>query len=61
MKTNIDKLHELVNLRNNVGIHNLPRGCGKTRLLCHELAGTISVSSRPDIAICAKCQKKMGR
>lgn len=43
MKTDINKLHKCIELRNRIGLNNLPRSSGKTILLCHELAGIIEV------------------
>lgn len=52
MKTNINELHKLLEWRNKVGEYNLPRGCGKTLLRCHELAGDIEVGKLNTIVIC---------
>ena len=52
MKTNIDELHKLLEWRNKIGEYKLPRGCGKTLLKCHELAGDIEVGDLNTIVIC---------
>ena len=49
MKTDIDKLHTLASLYE-TGVVNFPLGCGKTHLLCHDLAGIVNVDG-PDIVI----------
>lgn len=51
MKTNINKLHERIELRNKIGLNNLPRNSGKTILLCHELAGIIEVEDFKTIVV----------
>jgi hypothetical protein len=52
MKTNISELHKLLEWRNKVGEYKLPRGCGKTLLKCHELAGSIEVGKLNTIVVC---------
>lgn len=51
MKTDINELHKLLEWRNKIGEYNLPRGCGKTLLKCHELAGSIEVGEFNTIVI----------
>jgi len=51
MKTNVSKLHELLKLRNKVDSLYLPRRCGKTLLLCHELVGAIEVGDFKTVVV----------
>ena len=51
MKTNIRKLHEVLEFRSKVGSFRLPRRCGKTLLLCHELVGAIEVGDFKTIVV----------
>ena len=51
MKTNIDKLHKCIELCNKIGLHNLPRGFGKTTILCHGLAGIVEVEDFKTIVV----------
>lgn len=51
MKTDINKLHERIELRNRIGLNNLPRNSGKTFILWHELAGIIEVEDFKTIVV----------
>lgn len=51
MKTDIDELHALLEWRNKIGEYKLPKGCGKTLLKCHELAGSIEVGEFNTIVV----------